>query len=241
MLLLKKHFLIPKTRKSNFRRTNYFKKILYFLTIIFLAQPGTDKLTAISGNYVCHYSTVFDPMTGYRRWCSRGTDWSCIMITTWTIGLFVIQPTSPWLTSTSLSFLLSHGIKMVQNWLLLGCHLLLGVWILYRSLDVEQSFTTARNVAITTIVTIFSVVNFWIWICPMNRIRNVRARDRNVRLFKSLIISDSRCWIPSCWRNWEAEGRCSQQSQETQTDRENSATISKWMVSKCVWINFYDV
>ena len=160
MLLLKKHFLIPKTRKSNFRRTNYFKKILYFLTIIFLAQPGTDKLTAISGNYVCHYSTVFDPMTGYRRWCSRGTDWSCIMITTWTIGLFVIQPTSPWLTSPSLSFLLSHGIKMVQNWLLLGCHLLLGVWILYRSLDVEQSFTTARNVVITTIVTIFSVVNF---------------------------------------------------------------------------------
>ena len=151
------------------------------------------------------------------------------------------QPTSPWLTSTSLSFLLSHAIKMVQNWLLLGCHLLLGVWILYRSLDVEQSFTTARNVAITTIVTIFSVVNFWIWICPMNRIRNVRARDRYVRLFKSLIISDSRCWIPSCWRNWEAEGRCSQQSQETQTDREDSATISKWMVSKCVWINFYDV
>ena len=98
MLLLKKHFLIPKTRKSNFRRTNYFKKILYFLTIIFLAQPGTDKLTAISGNYVCHYSTVFDPMTGYRRWCSRGTDWSCIMITTWTIGLFVShnQPVHDW-------------------------------------------------------------------------------------------------------------------------------------------------
>ena len=65
---------------------------------------------------------------------------------------------------------------MVQNCLLLGCHLLLGVWILYRALDVGQSFITVRNIVITPIVIIFSVVNFWIWMCPMNRIRNVRTK-----------------------------------------------------------------
>ena len=65
---------------------------------------------------------------------------------------------------------------MLQNRFLLGCHLLLGVWILYRALDVEQSFITARNIVITPIVIIFSVINLWIWMCPMNRIRNVRTK-----------------------------------------------------------------
>ena len=131
-----------KYQKQPFKHIKTKQIHFLFLDMIFLSNRNfhkksiwmpTGSLQVRSQNWGC-----WDIYLYFWIIHSSGTDWSCIMITTWTIGLFVIQPTSPWLTS--LSFLLSHGIKMVQNWLLLGCHLLLGVWIFYRSLVVELHY-----------------------------------------------------------------------------------------------------
>ena len=68
---------------------------------------------------------------------------------------------------------------MISQVIFVGGHVILGVSLLGSVVMEEAGIISVRNLVTILCFALVSFLNYWIWMCPMNRIRNVRMRNQN--------------------------------------------------------------
>lgn len=68
---------------------------------------------------------------------------------------------------------------MISQVIFVGGHVILGVSLLGSVVMEEAGIISVRNLVTILCFVLVSFLNYWIWMCPMDRIRNVRMRNQN--------------------------------------------------------------
>lgn len=63
---------------------------------------------------------------------------------------------------------------MISKVMFVVSHLVLGVGVFWSVIIQESGVISVRNAVTIISFALVSLLNFWIWMCPMDRIRNVR-------------------------------------------------------------------
>ena len=86
---------------------------------------------------------------------------------------------------------------MLGHTIFLTLHLVLGAWIINKTVD--NDLNSIKNVVILSSLAILSLVNYWLWMIPMNRNRNVKQTKIAKFICANLILifAGGGCWVPS--------------------------------------------
>ena len=102
-------------------------------------------------------------------------------------------------------------------------HLVFGYFVV----DVE--YWSLKTVCTGLLVVSVTACNYWLWLCPMNRVRDVRENDLTDKMIKFISYSAQRGWFPPSWLR-QAEGSRCQQIQEIEEVGKNSTEFPQWLV-----------
>ena len=85
---------------------------------------------------------------------------------------------------------------MMSKMIFVVSHLILGAAVFWSVIIQESGVITISNAVSIISFVLVSLLNYWIWMCPMDRIRNVRSseitkeiRVASLYLFKILVLS----------------------------------------------------
>ena len=65
-------------------------------------------------------------------------------------------------------------LKMISKVMFVVSHMILGVGVFWSVIIQESGVLSVMNAVTIISFVLVSLLNFWIWMCPMDRIRNVR-------------------------------------------------------------------
>ena len=92
------------------------------------------------------------------------------------------------------SVIVRSYLNMISKVMFVVSHLVLGVGVFWSVIIQESGVISVRNAVTIISFALVSLLNFWIWMCPMDRIRNVRILHCKIYLE----ILKSKTNLPFC-------------------------------------------
>ena len=84
-------------------------------------------------------------------------------------------------------------MTMVSNVIFVAAHLLLGMSVIWSVIIQESGVISVKNGVTIISFVLVSFLNYWIWMCPMDRVRNVSISAYLKGLY--VYLSDNQTFI----------------------------------------------